>query len=56
VDDILQIPISVERTVVKVEKSGKKAFEVPALQVYVPRRYFDAANLPADGFPREISS
>jgi hypothetical protein len=44
VDDILQIPISVERTVVKVEKPGKKAFEVPVLQVYVPRRYRDAAN------------
>ena len=44
VDDVLQIPISVERTVVKVENNGEKSFEVPVLQVYIPRRYRDAAN------------
>ena len=44
VDDILQIPISVERNIVKVDCPGKKAFEVPVFQVYVPRRFRDAAN------------
>ena len=43
-DDILQIPISVERNTVKVECPGKKPFDVPVFQVYVPRRYRDAAN------------
>ena len=44
VNDALQIPISVERTVLKVDCPGKKPFEVPIFQVYVPRRFRDAAN------------
>ena len=43
VDDVLQIPISVKRNTVKVECPGKKTFEVPVFQVYVPRRHRDAA-------------
>jgi len=43
INDVLQIPISVERTVIKVECPGKKSFEVPIYQVYVPRRFRDAA-------------
>jgi hypothetical protein len=43
VDDVLQIPISVERNTVKVECPDKKSFEVPIFQVYVPHRYRDAA-------------
>jgi hypothetical protein len=42
-DVLLEIPISVERTVIKVECPGKKSFEVPIFQVYVPRRFRDAA-------------
>ena len=42
-DVLLQIPISVERTILKVESPGKKSFEVPIYQVYVPRRHRDAA-------------
>ena len=44
IDDVLQIPISVERNTIKVSCPGKKPFEVPIYQVYVPRRYRDAAN------------
>ena len=44
VDDVLQIPISVERNTIKVECPGKKPFDVPVFQVYVPRRHRDAAN------------
>ena len=44
VNDVLQIPISVERNIVKVVCPGKKPFEVPVFQVYVPRRYRYAAN------------
>jgi hypothetical protein len=36
VNDVLQIPISVERTVLKVECQGKKSFEVTIYQVYFP--------------------
>lgn len=44
IDDTLQIPISVERTTIKVSCPEKKPFEVPVYQVYIPRRYRDAAN------------
>jgi hypothetical protein len=43
VDDILKIPISVERTIARIEAPGKKPFKVPVYQVYVPRRCRDAA-------------
>jgi len=43
VNDVLQLPISVERNIVKVVCPGKKPFEVPVFQVYVPRCYRDAA-------------
>ena len=44
VDDTLTLPISVERSTTRVECPGKKPFDVPVFQVYVPRRYRDAAN------------
>ena len=44
IDDVLQIPISVERNTIKVSCPKKKTFEVPVYQVYVPRRYRDASN------------
>ena len=44
VDNVLQIPISVERNTIKVSCPQKKPYEVPVYQVYVPRRYRDAAN------------
>jgi hypothetical protein len=43
VDDVLQIPISVERTITRVDCPGKKPFEVQVYHVYVPRRFRDAA-------------
>jgi hypothetical protein len=43
VDDVLKILISVERALARVEAPGKKPFEVPVYQVYVPRRCRDAA-------------
>jgi len=53
VNDVLEIPISVERTVIKADCAGKKAFEVPIFQVYVPRRFRDAL-LPSYARSRKI--
>ena len=44
IEDVLTLPISVERSTARVECPGKKSFDVPVLQVYVPRRYREAAN------------
>ena len=43
VNDKLKLPISAERTILKVECQGKKPFEVPVFQIFVPRRYNEAA-------------
>jgi len=43
VNDELKIPISTERTVVKVESKDNKAFEVPVFQIFIPRRFNKAA-------------
>jgi len=43
VDDELKLPISAERTIIKVECQGKKSFDVPVFQIFVPRRYNVAA-------------
>jgi len=44
VDDVLKIPISAERSIIQVECNGKKTFEVPVFQIFVPRRLKVAAN------------
>ena len=44
VNDELKIPISAERTIIRVECAGKKPFEAPVFQIFVPRRVKVAAN------------
>jgi hypothetical protein len=44
VNNELKIPISAERTIIRVECEGKKAFEAPVFQIFVPRRVKEAAN------------
>jgi hypothetical protein len=44
VDEALTLPISVEKAIARVECPGRKSFDVPVFQVYVPRRFRDAAN------------
>lgn len=39
VNNELRLPISAERTIIKVECQGKKSFEAPVFQIFVPRRF-----------------
>jgi hypothetical protein len=41
----LMIPITAEKTVVKVKAPGKEMFETPLICIYVPRKYHEAATL-----------
>jgi hypothetical protein len=43
VDNKLMIPITSERSVLKVKAPGRKQFDVPILSIYVPHKYREAA-------------
>jgi hypothetical protein len=45
VNNVLLIPITAEKSVVKVSAKGKDAFETPIISIYVPRKFQEAATM-----------